>query len=199
MFGWGRPKRDIPSVDYTEDSSEEEFEQGLNFSSPLQSPTRPVQTRAGSPVDLQYPTLGDNVDEELNQVRQTLQNIGHTSLFRPNNENLKPPSSSCDDIDGTEEIVEGRVAAAAEDLEVENAAEGAVMATFEDENGADDDRALSNALRIIQGFEWKPNEINFYFNQLEIKMTTAGVKKKTIVMRKVTYHLNRPENKKGIF
>ena len=48
---------------------------------------------------------------------------------------------------------------------------------FEEINEEDDDKALSSALSLIKGFEWKPNNINFYFNQLETKMTTAGVKK----------------------
>ena len=57
------------------------------------------------------------------------------------------------------------------------AVEVAAMAAFEDQNGVDDEKALSNALSLIKGFEWKPTNINFYFNQLETKMTTAGVKK----------------------
>ena len=39
-------------------------------------------TRAGSPQLLAVPQLSDNVDEDLDQVRQTLLNIGHTRLFR---------------------------------------------------------------------------------------------------------------------
>ena len=68
-----RPRRDIPQVNYNESSDEED---------PFLSPERPVNTRAGSPVELAVPTLNDNVDEELDQVRQTLQNVGHTPLFR---------------------------------------------------------------------------------------------------------------------
>ena len=68
-----RPRRDLPQVNYNESSDEED---------PFLSPERPVNTRAGSPVELAVPTLNDNVDEELDQVRQTLQNVGHTPLFR---------------------------------------------------------------------------------------------------------------------
>ena len=99
MWGWGnnRPKRDIPQVDYnesSEESEEEEFERGLNFSSPLTSPKRPLQSRAGSPVLLAHPTLNDNVDDDLNKVRQTLQNIGHTPLFRNDNTSGVGPTES---------------------------------------------------------------------------------------------------------
>ena len=38
----------------------------------------------------------------------------------------------------------------------------AIMAqAFEDINGVDDDKALSTALNLTKGFEWKPNNINF--------------------------------------
>ena len=59
------------------ESSEEE-----DFNSPLVSPSRPPVTRAGSPVELAIPTLNDNVDEDLEAVRQTLNNVGHTHSFR---------------------------------------------------------------------------------------------------------------------
>ena len=82
---------------------------------------------------------------------------------------------------GAEEIVnEGFIAGQAEPT-VSAVDEGnnpqPIMAVFEDENGVDDDKALLQALSLIKGFEWKPTNINFYFNQLETKMTTAGVKK----------------------
>ena len=76
MWGWGRPKRDIPQVDYAEsDSEEDNYEEGLDFSSPLQSPVRPVPTRAGSPQLLAHPTLNDNVDEDLEEVAVHLADI----------------------------------------------------------------------------------------------------------------------------
>ena len=83
------------------------------------------------------------------------------------------------DSDEDEEVVEGLVVEQGEGHKVraENAADAAIMAAFEDVNGVDNDKALSTALNLIKGFEWKPNNINFYFNQLETKMTTAGIKK----------------------
>ena len=79
MWGWGRPRRNLPEVNYADYSSEEEND----FESPLVSPRRPVNTRQGSPVELAIPTLNDNVDEELEAVRQSLLNVGHTPTFRP--------------------------------------------------------------------------------------------------------------------
>ena len=65
MFGWGgKPSRNLPTVDYREDtSSDEEL--------PFVSPKRPSVTRAGSPQPLAVPQLCDNVDEDLEQVSQT--------------------------------------------------------------------------------------------------------------------------------
>ena len=76
----GRPRRDVPQVNYNESSDE--------YDSPLQSPSRPPVTRAGSPAELAVPTLNDNVDEELEAVSQTLRNVGHSHTFR----NTRPSS-----------------------------------------------------------------------------------------------------------
>ena len=63
MFGWGgRPSRNLPQVDYTEDSDSDEFV----------SPSRPVTTRAGSPALLAVPQLNDNVDDDLEEVAYKL-------------------------------------------------------------------------------------------------------------------------------
>ena len=71
----GRPRRDIPPANYREVSSEDEDD--------FRSPARPPVTREGSPPLLAVPQLNDNVDEDLERVAQTLQNVGHTPLFRP--------------------------------------------------------------------------------------------------------------------
>ena len=160
MFGWGRPSRNLPEVDYTENSSsEDEFV----------SPRRPAVTRASSPALLAIPQLNDNVDEELEQVSQTLKNIGHTQLFRKS-------SSKCD----SEEVVEGIVlgSPAGVTSKANNRAnmpdDNEVEVDFEDENGADDDKALefSRSLKL----EYDPLEVAFYFIQLENEMFTCGVK-----------------------
>ena len=75
MWGWGRPRRDVPTVDYTENSdNDEEFEDGLDFDNIEVNliPAVPVHTREGSPVDLFHPTLNDNVDEILEDVNYKL-------------------------------------------------------------------------------------------------------------------------------
>ena len=69
-----RPRRDVPRPNYNESSEEEDEE-------PFVSPQRPFPTREGSPVELAVPTLNDNVDEDLDQVRQALVNVGHTPLL----------------------------------------------------------------------------------------------------------------------
>ena len=76
-----RPRRDIPQVNYAESSTDDDEEHFV-------SPRRPLQTKEGSPAELAVPTLNDNVDEELNQVRQALQNVGHTPIFK-----RSPPGS----------------------------------------------------------------------------------------------------------
>ena len=83
MWGWGRPKRDLPTVNYNESSEEEsvegqeEFQDGLNFDSPLISPRVPIQSRAGSPLNnvVGGPTLADNVDDTLEEVNWRLHDI----------------------------------------------------------------------------------------------------------------------------
>ena len=81
MWGWGRPKRDLPPVNYTESSEEEDFEDGLDFNRAISreaSPTRnsipqaPLPTREGSPVLLAHPTLNDNVDDLLEELTYKL-------------------------------------------------------------------------------------------------------------------------------
>ena len=99
MFGWGRPKRDIPQVNYTESSEEsgdENFEDGLEFNSPLVSPRRPLATRAGSPVDTVEggPTLADNVDDELEEVQWKLRDISENRICQRTFSNNAPKDIS---------------------------------------------------------------------------------------------------------
>ena len=76
MWPWPRPRREVPQVNYNEDTEDEDdFEEGLQFDSPLQSPVRPLPSRAGSPVELAHPTLNDNVDEVLEEVNYHLGDI----------------------------------------------------------------------------------------------------------------------------
>ena len=52
-----------------------------------------------------------------------------------------------------------------------------VVIDFEDENGADDAKALQEACRSLERFQWDQEDLSFTFNQLEIKMSSVGVKK----------------------
>ena len=51
------------------------------------------------------------------------------------------------------------------------------MADFETEDGKDEAKALQEALRNLQNYEWNQEDLLFYFGQIEIKMAAAGVKK----------------------
>ena len=124
MWGWTFNRRNLPEVDYNESSEDED-----QFVSPL----RPPATRAGSPHLLSIPTLSDNVDEELNEVSNTLRNIGHTKTFRK----AQQKDSASED----EEVIEGKVSGPG-DLEVKDQQQPAIMVHFDQENGDDDAGAI---------------------------------------------------------
>ena len=157
MFGWGgKPSRNLPTVDYKEDtSSDEEL--------PFVSPKRPSVTRAGSPQLLAAPQLCDNVDEDLEQVSQTLKNIGHTKLFRSSN--------------SEEEVVEGHVVGFPTNKAVKAGppAPAANMVDFDKENADDSATAMEN-LRSVQ-CPFNKGDLEFWFSQLEDQLTLIGVKK----------------------
>ena len=132
MFGWGgKPSRNLPTVDYREDSSSDE-------DPPFVSPRRPAVTRAGSPQLLAVPQLNDNVDEDLEQVSQTLKNIGHTKLFRPSNSEDK-------------EVFEGHVVGfpANKSVKAGPTAPAVRMVDFDQQNEDDSATAMDN-LRSVQ-------------------------------------------------
>ena len=51
------------------------------------------------------------------------------------------------------------------------------MTNYEDENGVDVGEALSKALNALNNFKFQADDLDFYFNQIEIKMQSSGVKK----------------------
>ena len=55
--------------------------------------------------------------------------------------------------------------------------EEVVMANFEDENGTDETGALGNGLRSLEKLEWDEKDLMFFFNRVETRMASAGVKK----------------------
>ena len=48
---------------------------------------------------------------------------------------------------------------------------------FVDEDGEDDAGAMGDACRRLERFQWMPEDLDFYFAQIQTKMATAGVKK----------------------
>ena len=156
MFGWGgKPSRNLPTVDYNEDSSSDE-------DLPFVSPKRPSVTRAGSPTLLAVPQLCDNVDEDLEKVSNTLKNIGHTKLFRPSNSE-------------DEEVIEGHIVGFPANKAVKAGPPAIIMVDFDQENVDDSATAMDN-LRSIQ-CPFNKGDVVFWFSQLEDQLTLIGVKK----------------------
>ena len=207
MWGWGCPKRDLPPINYAEDSEEssEDYESGLNFNSPLTSPKRPLPSREGSPQLLAHPPLRDNVDEELeevawklhdhNQVREEVEEL--TDLLETTD--IKPGFIKSEPELGEEIVDEGVVSAGVDKpLQAPNQPRRIMAVNYDVdtllEGETEADTALDNALRQLRGKEFEEDDLKFYFNQVEIKMRTAGVKKNytkflvltSILPRKVT-------------
>ena len=168
-----RPRRNLPEVNYRDSSEDED-----DFDSPLVSPSGPRPTREGSPVELAIPTLGDNVDEELEAVSQVLRNVGHSHTFR----GTTPHPGTRSDPDGVDqpevgagvedevEVVEGLVVQEAEQADCadpDNMPNQAV--NFEDEAGEDGAKAIdyTRTLKI----EYDPQNVKFWFIQLETEMS----------------------------
>ena len=207
----------MPQVNYRDESSEDDFD------SPLQSPTRPPPTRAGSPVKLAVPTLNDNVDEELEAVSRTLNNVGHTHTFRgtrpetrdrPEPEGVEAdhpeqalPHESDPDL-GEEVVEEGHVVGVGVNLKVgaENeepelaAAAAAVAAANMPDQPVDYDRAntengdrAQDHARSVK-VEFNATDIRFWFSELEAEMLTANIGKQWL--KKTVLQRNLPTRQK---
>ena len=74
-----------------------------------------------------------------------------------------------------------------------------IMVDYDAENGVDGVDALSKAIQALKSVAWENEEIMWFFNQAEIRMQTAGVKKQwtklqaltTILPKKVTDQLKK--------
>ena len=187
MFGWGRPRRDVPQVNYNESSSsEEEFEDGLNFDNVEVNlvPAVPVHTRAGSPVDLAHPTLNDNVDEDLEEVAVHLGDIQQveeeieelTDLLegidtKVSDKKVKTTANQnkfgeAIEHDPEEEVIEFNLEVEPDsEVAADNMPPAAVPVNFDAEEKEDGDKAADNARHIKVEFD--PNDIRFWFVQLE--------------------------------
>ena len=164
----GRSRRDLPQVDYRDYESSDED----NYTSPLVSPNRPPPTRSGSPVELAIPTLGDNVDEELESVRQTLTNVGHTHTYRGTRPRNRPEPEG--DDQPLEEVVEEGLVTGPGSIEV-SAPQAAIMVNYDQQNENDDANAISNARDVRLPFN--KEDVKLWFNLIESKMQFAGIKK----------------------
>ena len=166
MWGWGRPKRDLPEINYNESSSEasdEDFEGGLKFDSPLRSPQGPLNTREGSPLNnvAGGPTLADNVDDILEEAQYKLHDI---AVVREEIEEITDLLDTVDtkvDAKGRKNhhqliiedqvVVEGRIQVKPE---AENAAENNMPdpppqpVNYDREGKEDGDKASENARHI---------------------------------------------------
>ena len=71
---WTRNRRNLPTINYAEDSEEEDLEEGLNFDSPLTSPRRPHQSPSVSPRALLQPDPPPT-EEVLNSVQIKLEEL----------------------------------------------------------------------------------------------------------------------------
>ena len=155
MWPWpNRPSRNLPPVNYKEDSSDDET---------FASPRVPYQTRAGSPVQLAVPTLNDCVDEDLEAAVAALQS---QILYRGDRSKQ----------DWEESVTEGLIVGGKDkELEAENMPDDDnVQVDFEDEAGQDDPKAVEYTRSLKM--EFAPDDVEFWFIQLENEMFSSGVK-----------------------
>ena len=196
---FNRPRRDIPPANYREVSSDDD-----DYDSPLVSPSRPLPSRAGSPVELAVPTLNDNVDEELESVRQVLRNVGNTHTFRGTRPDPRPEPEGDDHTHnsqseeqvsipaghGGEEVVEGHVVGGGSNLKVGAGNQNHTMVNYDQQNEDDEPNAIQNARDCKLPFN--KNDIKLWFSLIESKMQFAGLKKQWS-KRQVLVQLIPPE------
>ena len=145
------------TVNYNEDSEEEDLETGLNFDSPLTSPGRPAQSPSVSPRALLIPDP-PTTEEVLQGVNSKLGDL---------------PT-------GVEVVEEGLVVGLpdSDKVEVENPLpEEEIMpdvVAFQAEDGQDGEKAMDN-LRTVH-CPFNKDDVEFWFSQLEDQLTLIGVK-----------------------
>ena len=154
------PINQVPSSD--EETYEAPEENELDN---LVSPNRPHQSPSASPRALLRPDP-PLVDEVLSNVEQRLRGL-------PSREQRVERRN---EVRARQEAEVAAAAAAVAAGEVNNMA-GDEPVNFEDENGNDDPRAMQDACRNLQNFEFEENDLLFYFQQIEAKMSAVGVKK----------------------
>ena len=192
----------MPQVNYNEDTEDEDdFEEGLQFDSPLQSPVRPLPSREGSPVELAHPTLNDNVDEVLEEVNYHLGDIVQVEeeieelVDLLADTNIKLGSDPLEESQGVEEeVIEFNFKVPEDDTEVQAdnmpnnqpAAPAAPVAVNYDIEEKEDGEKAADQARHIK-IDFSTSDIRFWFAQLEDEMVMASVGsqwlKKTVLQR----------------
>ena len=62
-------------------------------------------------------------------------------------------------------------------IQGQEAVQNLVMANYDATDGVDSDRAMQDAVAQLRNVKFDENDLDFFFNQAEIKMKSAGVKK----------------------
>ena len=133
----------------------------------LVSPNRPHQSPSASPRALLRPDP-PRVEEVLQEVQQQLRHL-------PSREQRAANRNAVRQAQEAAEAAAEAAAAAPADLPLRQNI--VPIMTFETENGVDEPKALTDALRQLVGYQWNPDDLLFYFGQVEIKMAANGVKK----------------------
>ena len=124
----------------------------------LVSPNRPHQSPSASPRALLRPDP-PAADEVLESVGNRLRNLTAREERAANR-------------NATRRAQEQAAAAAEAAVPVAGA-----MTDYDATNGVDGADALSKAIQALKPVQWEDEEIKWFFNQVEIKLETAGVKK----------------------
>ena len=192
-------------MNYAE-SDEDELSLPENAFDDLVSPTRPVHTRAASPVLLAHPTLNDNVDEVLEEVTYKLHDIAQveeeieelTDILEDTDTKVDPleqskstkPPFKCVTFTGKKEVGEvvehvGEVIGHPQPalLQVppdnsggEESEEGSDTMVNYDIEDKDDGDKAQDLARGIK-VEFDVSDIKFWFAQLEDEMEMASIGK----------------------
>ena len=148
-----RPRRNLPVINYVEDSIEEEdLETGLNFDSPLTSPRRPHQSPSVSPRALLQPDP-PTTEDVLEVVITKLTDLP----------------------EGEDEVVEESGVVFGLPQTADCQIPPVIMVNYDQQNEDDDANAISNARDVRLPFN--KNDVKLWFSLIESKMQFAGLKK----------------------
>ena len=161
-----RPTRNVPQVNYRESSeeSEEEFQDvESSFNQTLDSTATEDNTIEGERSRYRFRT-------EIEKVSEAFDKLKHS------------------DSEG-EEVIEGLVLEQAGNMpDNQGPPDAPVVVDFEDENGQDGDKALEYSRTLVM--EYNPDEVEFWFTQLENEMYTCTIKSQW--MKRVVLVKNLP-------